>query len=205
MTTLYIAPGSCSFAAHVLVRELELPIEVQKVALLAADSPIHRINPLGKVPALEFDDGTVLTENSAILPYLADQKPEARLLGPVGSRERARVQSWLGFLNSELHTSLRPVNRPERFSDDAAHFDAIRAKGRRQVTALFEHIERSAEGLWLTGERFSVADAYLGVFLFWAERGKLLDWASLPKLSALFEAYRARPAVQVARQVEQAS
>jgi glutathione S-transferase len=205
MTTLYIAPGSCSFAAHVLVRELELPIEVQKVALLAPDSPIHRINPLGKVPALQFDDGTVLTENTAILPYLADQKPEARLLGPVGSRERARVQSWLGFLNSELHTGLRPVNRPERFSDEVGHFDAIRDKARRQVTVLFEHIERTAEGPWLTGERFTIADAYLGVFLFWAERGKLFDWSTVPKLAALFEAYRARPAVQAARQAEQAA
>jgi len=68
MTVLYIASGACSLAAHSLVHELDLPIRIASVALRTPDSPIHAVNPLGRVPALQFDDGTVLTENSALLP-----------------------------------------------------------------------------------------------------------------------------------------
>lgn len=98
MSVLYIAPGTCAQAAHILVRELQLPIHIEKVALRTPDSPIHRVNPLGRVPALQLDDGTLITENTALLPYLADLSPDAGLLAAAGTTERAQIQSWIGYL-----------------------------------------------------------------------------------------------------------
>ena len=99
MTQLFIASGACSFGTHVVVRELNLPIEIVKVPLRTAESPIHQINPLGRVPALRLIDGQVITENSAILPYLADLVPDTLLFAPAGSAERAQIQSWIGYFH----------------------------------------------------------------------------------------------------------
>lgn len=93
MSVLYVAQGACSLAAHSLVHELQLPIPVEVVALRSPDSPIHRINPLGRVPALQLDDDTLITENSAILPYLADLAPQAGLFAVAGSAERGRSRA----------------------------------------------------------------------------------------------------------------
>ncbi|HSC82452.1 MAG TPA: glutathione S-transferase N-terminal domain-containing protein, partial [Pseudomonas sp.] len=166
MSTLFISPGACSQASHIVLRELGLPIQVEQVALLTPDSPIHRINPLGRVPALQLDDGTLITENSAILPYLADQVPGTPLFAPAGSVERGLIQSWLGYLGSEVHAaSFRPRNRPERYSADESAHPGIRAQAQVQLLKAFEHIERHLDGRqWLVGDRYSIADAYLGVF-----------------------------------------
>jgi glutathione S-transferase len=99
---LFVARGACCLGAHVVVRELALPVEVVIVPLRTPGSPIHAVNPLGRVPALRFDAGAVLTENSAILPFLADQRPGTSLFAPAGTIERAQIQSWIGYLNSEV-------------------------------------------------------------------------------------------------------
>lgn len=98
MSTLYIAPGACSLASHIVVRELDLPIHIETVALRTSESPIHRINPLGRVPALQVEEGGVLTENSAVLPYLADLKPGTSLFARPARwsarRSRAGSATW---------------------------------------------------------------------------------------------------------------
>jgi glutathione S-transferase len=203
MRTLYISPGACSFAAHVLVHELDLPIQVERVTLRTPESPIWRINPLGRVPALQLDDGTLLSENVAILPFLADLRPGTPLFAPEGSVERAQIQSWIGYLASEVHAAaLRPLNRPERYSADSAAHPGIRAQARVQLFKAVEHIDRHLAGRqWLVGERFTIADAYLGVFAGWIGRiGEEFD--QLRELARFREAYRARPAVQRAAAAE---
>ncbi len=196
-STLYISPGACSFAAHVVVHELELPIQVERVALRAADSPIHQINPLGRVPVLQLDDGRRITENSAILPYLADLKPGTSLFAPAGSVERAQIQSWIGYLAAEVHAaSFRPLNRPERYSADESAHPGIRAQAVEQLYKAFAHIDQHLQAQpFLGGEQYSIADAYLGVFAGWAGRvGGRLD--ELKALARFREHFKARPAVQ---------
>lgn len=203
MTVLYVSPGACSLAAHSLVHELDLPIQVEPVVLRVAHSPIHRINPLGRVPALQLDDGTLITENSAILPYLADLKPDSGLIAPAGSRERALIQSWIGYLTSEVHVGgFRPLNRPERYSaDEAAHF-GIRAQAAEQLHQALAHIDRHLAGRnWLVGERYTIADAYLGVFAGWLPRlGE--RFADLHNLARAREAFQSRAATRQALAAE---
>lgn len=203
MTTLYISPGACSLAAHILVRELQLPIQIEPVALRRADSPIHQINPLGRVPALQLDDASLLTENVAILPYLAELKPATDLFAPVASVERAQILSWIGYLASELHSaSFRPLNRPERYSADESAHPGIRAQAQVQLLKAFEHIERHlSDRQWLVGQRYTIADAYLGVFANWLSRlGGPFD--ELKAVHHLRANWRARPAVQQALAAE---
>lgn len=203
MTTLFISPGACSLASHIVVRELDLPIQIEKVALRTPDSPIHAINPLGRVPALQLDDGRLITENSAILPYLADQVPGTPLFAPAGSVERAQIQSWLGYLAAEIHTaSFRPLNRPERYSADESAHPGIRAQAQVQLLKAFQHIEQHLQDRqWLVDERYSIADAYLGVFASWLLRlgGPFNE---LPAIGRLRTQWAARPAVQQALKAE---
>lgn len=204
MTRLYLAPAACSFGAHVVVRELGLPIELVNVKLRVPESPIHQINPLGRVPALQLDDGTVITENSAILPYLADLQPGTPLFAPAGSAERALIQSWIGYLNSEVHVGgFRPINRPERYSSDEAAFEGIRHQSRKTLHSALAHINRAlADKPYLVGNRFTIADAYLGVFVRWISRlgDEFLD---LTNLIDFRERYLARPSVQAALAFEE--
>jgi glutathione S-transferase len=203
MTVLYVSPGACSLAAHSLVRELDLPILVETVALRVAGSPIHRINPLGRVPALQLDDGTLITENSAILPYLADLRPDSGLIAPAGSAERALTQSWIGYLTSEVHVGgFRPLNRPERYSADEAAHPGIRTQAAEQLYQALAHIDRHlANRSWLVGERYTIADAYLGVFAGWLPRlGE--RFADLHNLARAREAFQSRPATRQALAAE---
>jgi glutathione S-transferase len=196
---LFVAPGACCLGAQVVVNALELPVEVVHVLLRTPGSPIHAVNPLGRVPALRLHDGSTLTENSAILPFLADLIPGNPLFAAAGTVARARIQSWIGYINSEVHAAaFRPINRPERYSNDAAMHDAIRARGREQLFAALQPVEAQLNRTaWLTGERFTIADAYLGVFARWiVPLGVPFD--GLTALNRFRAAYQALPAVQAA-------
>lgn len=193
---LYIAPGACSLASHVLVHELGLPIEVVTVSLTDPQGLHKQVNPFGRVPALQLDDGTVITENTAILPFLADLKPNRSLFAPVGSVERAQIQSWLGYLSSELHTgAFRPINRPGRYHGDSAQHDQVRASGfallRGALAPISTHLQTRT---WLVGERFTIADAYLGVFLSWIARAPGRPFKD-ETLDSYYVRYQQRPAV----------
>lgn len=202
MPTLYVAPGACSFGAHVVLKELEIPHHIEVVPLRTPQSPIHQINPLGRVPALKLDSGEVLTENGAILPWLGDLKPEAQLFAPVGSIERARIQEWIGFLNSDLHNAFKPYNRPELFHPAPATHAVIREHVQPRLLLLLNFIDTQLAGkTWLVDERFTIADAYLGQFWNWVIRAGLpVD--DLPNFSAYAQRYDHRPSVQAARLAE---
>jgi len=203
---LFVSPGACCLGAHVVVRELALPVTVRNVPLRTPESPIHAVNPLGRVPALRLDDGTVITENSAILPFLADLRPGTSLFAPAGSVERAQIQSWIGYVNSEIHAaSFRPINRPERYSNDASAHPGIRQRGREQLkTALGVIDRRLADHSFLVADRFTIADAYLGVFARWvAALGEEFD--GLTNLHRFRHEYSARPSVIEALAAEAAA
>ncbi|WP_282353423.1 glutathione S-transferase C-terminal domain-containing protein [Pseudomonas sp. PS01303] len=195
MTTLFIFPGACSFAAHVVIHELQLPISVERVTLGDTNSPYRQINPTGRVPALLLDNQTLLTENTAILPYLADLKPGTELFAPAGSVERAQIQGWLGYVATEIHVgAFRPINRPERYSADESAFPGIRKRALEQLSNALKPIEaRLAQTEYLVGDRFTVADAYLGVFLGWSARVGVLN--DFPALQAALGRFRARESV----------
>ncbi|MBS1211979.1 MAG: glutathione S-transferase protein [Proteobacteria bacterium] len=198
MTTLYVAPGACSFGAHVALKELGIPHTVEVVPLRVPDSPIFKVNPLGRVPALKLDSGEVITENSAILPYLADLKPEAGLLAPAGSVERAKIQEWIGFLNSDVHGALKPINRPNLYHPDESAHDVIREHSKPRLLDFLKVIDSKLAGkTWAVGERFTIADAYLGVFWTWLKRGGL-PLAAYPNLVAFGQRFDERPSVKAA-------
>jgi glutathione S-transferase len=202
MTTLYVAPGACSFGAHVVLKELGIPHHIEVVKLRAADSLINQVNPLGRVPALKTDAGEVITENGAILPYLADLKPEAGLIAPAGSVERARIQEWIGFLNSDVHGAFKPVNRPGLYHPDEAEHERVKAHSLPRLLDYLKVIDgRLAGKTWAVGGRFTIADAYLGVFWGWLSR-RGLPLQDYPNLAAFGRRFDERPSVQAALAAE---
>lgn len=196
---LYYSPGACSLSPHIVLCELGLPHEVERVDLkthvTAGGADYYGINPKGYVPALALDDGQILTEGPAIVQYLADRKPEAGLLPPAGSLERARVQEWLTFIGTEIHKNFSPLFKPGISADWKG---AVLANIERR----FGFINDSLVGRdYLTGERFCVADAYLFTVGRWARPMKI-DLAPWPNLSAYLTRVEERPAVQEAMGAE---
>lgn len=179
---LYYLPGACSLSDHIVLEWIGQPYESHRVAREELGSPAYlQLNPSGMVPALQEPDGWVLTENVAILNYLADKFPLAGL-GGEGARGRAEVNRWLAYLNSDLHPLFKPVFRPERFIDDTAAQDALRDKSIQRLRAYYERIDTQLHGRdWLTGTR-SFADPYLFVVLRWA-MGKGVDLSGLDNLA----------------------
>lgn len=199
----FAAPGACSFGGHVVIRELALPIPVHLVVLGEQGDAIRKINPLGRVPALLLDDGSLLTENTAILPYLADLVPGTLLFAAAGTSERAQIQSWIGYINSEVHAaSIRAINRPHLYSADSAAHDGIRAAGLERLRAAFAPLDRHlGDREFLVGDRFTIADAYFGLFAAYAAKfGDAL--AGFDAIACYSDRYENRPAVQAARNFE---
>jgi len=195
---LYYAPGACSQAPHIALRELGLEFEAVAVDLarhtLPDGSDFRKINPKGYVPLLELDDGNRLTEASVILQYLADRKPGSLAPAP-GTLERYRLMEWLSFIATELHKGFGPLWNPQTSAD--ARQRAIAALGNRFGFAA----EALARQHYLMGSAFSIADAYLFVILGWAGHHKL-DLSAWPALVQFRARIAERPAVQAALKAE---
>jgi glutathione S-transferase len=188
---LFIKAGACSLSPHIVSREAGLPVEVIKAD---AKSPeFQKINPKGYVPVLQLDDGQYLTEGVAIVQYLADQKPEAKLAPKNGTLERYRLVEWLNYIATELHKGYAGVAKkpPE---EKKALLDSLSKK----FSWLAAHLQSSP---FLLGERFTVADAYLFTVLSWSG-GRGVDLAQWPALKSYFDKIAARPAVKDALQAE---
>ncbi|GAB3382751.1 glutathione S-transferase family protein [Lysobacter fragariae] len=166
---LYTSPGACSTGNHIALQWTGGPFEVEIVTREQRQQPAFlAINPAGAVPALR-DGDFILTQNAAILGYIADTWPEARLQGDGSPRQRAEANRWLAFVNSDLHPAFKPVFGPARYIADDSQHDAVKEKARGNVRALFERADKQLEGQqWLAGFR-SYADPYLYVTLRWAE------------------------------------
>lgn len=196
---LYYAPGACSLASHITLRELGLPFELvwvdNRSKRTAHGADYLAINPKGYVAALQLDDGQVLTEGPAILQYLADLRPEAGLAPAPGGLARARLQEWLNFIGSEIHAGMNPLF-------DGELPEALKTRFRNQVGKRLAQtapaLERSSH---LLGEGFSVADAYLFTVLGWTQRLGI-ELARWPALARFVERVGARDSVRAALQAE---
>jgi len=194
---LYYKPGACSLASHIILTEANADFSAEKVdtesAMTETGANYADINPLGYVPALRLEGGEVITENPAILQYLGDRFPELDMIPPSGSLERVRVQSLLSFLSSELHKAYSPFFSGEPLTVEES--DAARARMRPKL----DHLEGLLAGgkPYLSGNRFTVADAYAFVILNWSSfvDAPLDDW---PSLQAFTARIAQRPAVRQA-------
>lgn len=196
---LYSKAGACSLSPHIILRECGLDFTQVNVDLASKQTErgedYRQINPKGQVPALELDDGTLLTEGPAIVQYLADLKPDRQLLAPTGSLTRYHTLEWLNYIATELHKGFSPLFRPDTP-------DAYKAQQRQALESKFRYINSELQDKqWLVGTRFSVADAYLFVVARWAKAVQL-DLSGLDALSAWQTRVAERPAVVAALKAE---
>ena len=189
---LYYQPGACSMASHIILNEIGASFELDKADTKAgrteSGDDFRKISPNGYVPVLVTDADDIITENPAVLQYLADQAPDAELAPPNGTLERTRLQEALNFVSSELHKSFG------RFFSGAELDGEARQRAEAGVGRRVAHIERSlADGrAYLLGDRFTVVDAYAFVVLNWAGFvGLSLD--AWPKTQAYVARVAARP------------
>jgi glutathione S-transferase len=192
---LYYSPGACSQAVHIILHEAGLPHDSTRVDIrakkLADGSDYLRINPKGAVPALELDDGQVLTENAVILQYIADHAGAFELLPQPGDLQRYRVLEWTNFVATELHKAFGPLFNPTAGEE-------AKQLARDTIGKKLDFVEHQmGDKPYLLGDRFTLPDAYLFVILGWT--GKMgIDLKHWPKLAALRERIARR---ESARQV----
>lgn len=196
---LYFAPGACSLASHIALIEAGLPFELKKVDTktkkLADGGDYYAITSKGYVPALRLDNGHVLTEGTAIMPFIADQSKGTKLAPAAGTLARARLHEWLGYLNSEFHKSFGPLFNP-------AANDEVKKFALENVTKRLDFLEKELAGReHLLDDGFSVADGYLFTLLGWTRYVKI-DLSKWPTLAAYATRIGARPAVQAAMKAE---
>lgn len=190
---LYLSPGACSLSPHIVLEELGIAHETESVNLktkvTASGASYLAINPKGYVPALQLDNGEVLTEGPAIVQYLADQQPDKKLAPPNGSLARYQLQSWLNFIGTELHKNFSPFFNP-------AAPDEMKAIARANIERRLGYLNEQLEGRpHLLGEDFTVADAYLFTVLGWTQVIGL-DLSPWARVAAFQARVAARPAVQ---------
>lgn len=176
---LFYSPGACSLASHIALEETGAPFEARRVNFAEAEqrSPAYlAVNPKGRVPALR-DGDFVITENPAILRYIARRHRGARLW-PEDPQAEARCAEWLAWCSSGLHIAYAHIRRPERYAaGEAAQADVV-ARGFETTRAGWEEVERKLAGSgdpWAAGAGYSVADPYLLVLWTWG-RGQVLGY-----------------------------
>lgn len=197
---LFYAAGACSLSPHIVLRELDLPFEIEAVDLrtrtTASGADFTGINPKGYVPALQLDDGEVLTEGAAIVQYLADRHAPGTLAPAAGTVERARLNGHLNFISAELHKAFAPLFNPALTPE--AREAALAHLGRK-----LDVVDRALDDgrPYLMGPDFSVADAYLFVVLNWTSMFGV-DLTRWPHLDPFARRVVARKAVQAAMAAE---
>lgn len=197
---LFYAPGACSLSPHIVLREAGVTFTLEKVDTAAgkteSGADYRTINAKGYVPALQIEDGAVLTEGAAVIQFIADRHPDANLAPAAGTLERARLQEHLNFIASEIHKAFTPLFRPDSSEEMKA---AAKANVRRRLSQMEQQL---ADGrAYLMGADFSVADAYLFTVASWTTPMGigLDDW---PHLQALVARIKERPSVRAAMAAE---
>jgi glutathione S-transferase len=198
MLKLFYAPGSCAMASHIALEEAGAAYDAVRLDLRAGDQrkPEYlAVNPKGRVPALVTDRG-ILTENPAILAFVAQTHPAARLAPFDDAYELGRVQSFNSYLCSTVHVAHAHRMRAYRWADDAAAIAEMQRKVPQNVGECFDLIEREMfEGPWAMGERFTICDPYLFTLAGWVE-GDGVDPARFPKIQDHQQRMKQRPAVR---------
>ncbi|HBS63309.1 MULTISPECIES: glutathione S-transferase N-terminal domain-containing protein [Stenotrophomonas] len=198
---LYSKPGACSTADHIALQWTGQPYDVELLTKETLKAPAFlAINPAGSVPAV-VDGDFVLTQNAAIMGYIADTHPQAGLAGDGSARQRAEATRWLSFVNSDLHPAFSPLFGPGNYIGDESQYDAIRAAAHKRLRGLFERANTQLEGRqWLAGFR-SFADPYFYITLRWAAGAKV-DLTGLDNIAAFKQRMDADPGVQAALKAE---
>ncbi len=195
---LYYSPGACSLSPHIALREAGLAFDAETVDLSSkktkSGADYRAINPKGAVPALQLDNGQVLTEGSAIVQYIADQKPATKLAPAAGSLERYRLQEWLNYIASEIHKGFSPLFHPKAT-------DEWKQVIKDQLAAKFDYLSKQLQGKDYLMGAFSVADGYLFTILGWTKHLNI-DLAKWPVLAQYYERVAARPAVKATLEAE---
>ena len=192
---LYYAPGSCALSPHIVAREAGLDIELEKV-IFSADGrttephgeDFYQINPRGYVPTLRVDSGEVMTEGVAIVQYLADQAPAAKLMPKYQSTEYYQALQWLTFISSEIHKGFSIFFRKEAP-------EAEKTMAREKLTKRFEWVNTALEGKEYILGTFSIVDAYCYTILRWSPKADI-DLSVYPNIAAFMARMSARPAVK---------
>jgi glutathione S-transferase len=192
---LYYSPGACSLADHIALEWIGQPYEAIRMSREDRKTPAYlKINPAGAVPALE-QDGWVLTQNAAILNYLADSFPQAGLGGDGTPKGRAEVNKWLALVNSDIHPAFHPLFGSTAYLGDATMVEKSKDAARAKLRGLFERVDAQLAGRdWVAGTR-SIADPYLYVVSRWA-KAQGIDLAGLDNLARFVARMEADPAVQ---------
>ena len=190
---LYYSPGACSQAPHILLHEIGLSHDAERVDLKAKrtedGADYLEINAKGAVPALQLDSGEVLTENAVILQFLGDRTSWPEVLPPMGDFRRYRVLEAVNFITTELHKSFAPLFKPGASEDTKQFFRDI-------IADKLSYVDRQlGDGPYLMGEELTLPDPYLFVMLGWTEKvlGGLDRW---PNLKAFRERMMQRDSVR---------
>lgn len=184
---LYYSPGACSLSDHIVLEWIGRPYEAIRVSREERRTPgFLKLNPAGAVPVLDVD-GWLLTQNTAILNYLADRFPDSGLGGDGTPESRARINQWLGIANADIHPAFHPFFGSTAYLEDPAMIERTQQASRTKLRGLFEAVDRQLDGRdWITGSR-SIADPYLFVVTRWA-RAMDIDLAGLESLDRFFHA-----------------
>jgi glutathione S-transferase/GST-like protein len=202
MYRLYWAPDTGAMAPQIILEEVGADYE-----LVVLDYDAHEetgadylaLNPRGQIPALVLPDGTVITESAAMVLHIADAHPDANLLPPLGSIDRARVYRWLFYAVANLYESYLRFYYSDRFADDVTAAALVKQTARLDIDKYWNLLENDMQynrtnGPYLLGDQYSVIDPYLLMLIGWYEHpGTLLERS--PNLTILFNAVRQRPAV----------
>jgi glutathione S-transferase len=196
---LFYVPGTCALSPHIALLEAGLPFDLclvdRETKQVKGVGDYLKINARGYVPALQLDDGRVLTEGAAIVQYIADQAPEKNLAPKAGTFERYQLQEMLNFIATEVHKGFSPLFNP-KLPDDLRKTYADRLGTR------FDWIEQQlASKPFLMGNAFTIADGYLFTVLGWAPRVKI-DLAKWPHIQSYLTRVADRPTVAAAKQAE---
>jgi glutathione S-transferase len=196
---LFLTPGACSLSPHIALKEAGLPFDFEQVDLATkltkSGADYRKVNPKGSVPALELNNGQILTEGPAIVQYIADQKPQSKLAPPAGSLERYRLQEWLNYTSSELHKKFGQLFNPALTEDQKKSTIA-------GIGTELDFVNKSlANKQFLVGDTFTVADGYMFVVLSWTKYFGI-DLGRWSGLKSYFDQIAARPSVKAAMQAE---
>ncbi len=197
--TLYYYPSNASLAPHMVLEEIGAPYELALVDRGANEHKSARylkLNPAGLIPVL-IDGDLVLTESAAICLHLADRHPDAGLVPPLGSNDRAQLYKWLMYLSNTLQAELITYYYPDRLGGESAA-SIVQASAETRIGRMLDLIEHHlaySGGPWMLGAQYSIADIYLLMLARWT-RGFANPARARPALAKFLAAMAGRPAVQ---------
>lgn len=194
---LFYSKGACSLAPHIVLSELNMVYQIEAVDVMAktcATGNYFSINDKGAVPALKMENGEILTEGTAILQYLADQKPEMNLMPKFGTLDRVRAQEWLNYVATEIHKGFSPLWVADKVYSATAALE-VKNVTKAKLADKFNYLSTKLENKeFALGNNFSVVDAYLFTILSWTKYTGI-DLKTWPVLANYVEKIGSRPAV----------